>query len=93
MPKTSFHDAVTGESISGSFEVHEDVITVTAADGRKKEAIIDDGWLAPEILAKSLLLLLRHERLGARRSAANSGQYRQATGAALLSDPQCYERQ
>jgi hypothetical protein len=81
MPKTSFQDAVTGKSISGSFEVHEGVITVTAADGRQKEAIIDDGWLGAEILAKSLLLLLRQERLGTRRSSANSGQYRKVAGA------------
>jgi hypothetical protein len=51
-----------GKLVSGSFEVREGVITVTASDGRTKTANLDESLLNTEILARSLLLLLQNEK-------------------------------
>ena len=63
-----------GKLVSGSFEVREGVITVTASDGRTKTANLDTSLLNAETLARSLLLLLQNEkgkhRLGLRAKEA-----------------------
>jgi hypothetical protein len=51
----TFQD-ITGEPISGRFEVNEGLITVTLSDGRKTTADIHESMLSPEILARVLLL-------------------------------------
>jgi hypothetical protein len=51
-----------GKLVSGSFEVCEGVITVTASDGRIKMANLDESLLNTETLARSLLLLLQNEK-------------------------------
>jgi hypothetical protein len=56
----SFQDA-DGKHVSGRFDVSDGMITVTAPDGRKKTAKIEEGMLSPETLARMLLLQLHHE--------------------------------
>jgi hypothetical protein len=51
-----------GKLVSGSFEVRDGMITVTASDGRNKTAILDLSLLNTETLARSLLLLLQNEK-------------------------------
>jgi hypothetical protein len=58
--KISFQDA-DGKSVSGRFEVHRGVITVTARDGRTKRAEIEEDTLSPETFARMLLLQLHRE--------------------------------
>jgi hypothetical protein len=59
--KISFRDGA-GKLVSGSFEVHQGMITVTASDGRTKTAVLDEKMLNTETLARSLLLLLKQEK-------------------------------
>lgn len=58
--KISFRDA-NGKKVSGRFEVSRGMITVTAFDGRKRMAEIEESMLSPETLAKVLLLQLHNE--------------------------------
>jgi hypothetical protein len=51
-----------GKLVSGSFEVREGVIIVTASDGRTRTAKLDESLLNTETLARSLLLLLQNEK-------------------------------
>ena len=51
----TFRD-ITGEPVSGRFEVSAGLITVTLPDGRKTTTDIDESMLSPEILARVLLL-------------------------------------
>jgi hypothetical protein len=57
----TFQD-LTGESVSGRFEVSEGLITVTSPDGRKTTADIDQSRLSPEILARVLLLQMHRAK-------------------------------
>ena len=57
----SFQD-ITGELVSGRFEVSEGLITVTLPDGRKTTADIEESTLSPEILARVLLLQMHRAR-------------------------------
>ena len=50
----TFQD-ITGEPVSGRFEVSKGLITVTLPDGRKTTADIEESMLSPEILARVLL--------------------------------------
>jgi hypothetical protein len=59
--KIKMRDA-RGKLVSGSYEVREGMITVTASDGRTKTADVDQSLLNTEILARSLLLLLQNEK-------------------------------
>ncbi len=57
----SFSDA-NGTNIHGNYEVADGVLTVTTDDGLSKTADIDDSMLAPETLARMLLLQMhQHE--------------------------------
>jgi hypothetical protein len=47
-----------GKVMSGRFEVERGIVTVTTSDGRLTKASIEDSMLAPETLAKVLLLQL-----------------------------------
>jgi hypothetical protein len=58
--KISLQDT-NGKRVSGHFEVRRGTITVTASDGRKKTAEIDEAMLSLETHAKSLLLQLHRE--------------------------------
>jgi hypothetical protein len=51
----TFQD-ITGEPVSGRFEVSEGLITVTLSDGTSKTADIEESMLSAEILARALLL-------------------------------------
>jgi hypothetical protein len=64
----TFQD-LTGESVSGRFEVNEGLITVTSPDGRKTTADIEESMLSPEILARVLLLQMHR----AKRPDTNNG--------------------
>ena len=57
----TFQD-ITGEPVSGRFEVSEGLITVTLPDGRKTTADIEESMLSPEILARVLLLQLHRAK-------------------------------
>ena len=57
----TFQD-LTGESVSGRFEVSEGLITVTSPDGRKTTADIEQSMLSPEILARVLLLQMHRAK-------------------------------
>jgi hypothetical protein len=57
----TFQD-VTGEPVSGRFEVSERLITVTLPDGRKTTADIEESMLSPEILARVLLLQMHRAK-------------------------------
>jgi hypothetical protein len=57
----TFQD-LTGESVSGRFEVSEGLITVTSPDGRKTTADIEESMLSPEILARVLLLQMHRTK-------------------------------
>ena len=57
----SFQD-ITGELVSGRFEVSEGLITVTLPDGRKTTADIEESMLSPEILARVLLLQMHRTK-------------------------------
>jgi len=57
----TFQD-ITGEPVSGRFEVSGGLITVTLHDGRKTTADIEESMLSPEILARVLLLQLHRAR-------------------------------
>ena len=48
--------------MSGSLEVRQGMITVTAPDGRTKTAVVAESLLNTEMLARSLLLLLHNEK-------------------------------
>ena len=51
----TFQD-ITGEPVSGHFDVSDGLITVTLSDGTKTTADIEESMLSPETLAKMLLL-------------------------------------
>jgi hypothetical protein len=51
----TFQD-ITGDPVSGRFEVREGLITVTLSDGTKTTADIQESMLGPETLARMLLL-------------------------------------
>jgi uncharacterized protein involved in outer membrane biogenesis len=51
----TFQD-LTGEPVSGRFEVSDGLIRVTLSDGTKTTADIEESMLSPEILARVLLL-------------------------------------
>jgi hypothetical protein len=53
---------ITGEPVSGRFEVSEGLITVTLPDGRKTTADIEESMLSPEILARVLLLQMHRAK-------------------------------
>ena len=57
----SFQD-ITGEPVSGRFEVSEGLITVTLPDGRETTADIEESMLSPEILARVLLLQMHRAK-------------------------------
>jgi hypothetical protein len=57
----TFQD-ITGEPVSGRFEVSEGLITVTLPDGRKTTADIEESMLSPEILARVLLLQMHRAK-------------------------------
>jgi hypothetical protein len=57
----TFQD-LTGESVSGRFEVSEGLITVTSPDGCKTTADIEQSMLSPEILARVLLLQMHRAK-------------------------------
>jgi hypothetical protein len=57
----NFQD-LTGESVSGRFEVSDGLITVTLSDGRKTTADIQESMLSPEILARVLLLQMHRAK-------------------------------
>ena len=59
--KITFQD-ITGEPVSGQFEVNKGLITVTLPDGRKTTADIEESMLSPEILAKVLILQLHRAK-------------------------------
>ena len=44
--KISMRDA-GGKLVSGSFDVRQGMITVTASDGRTKTAVAESGYTAP----------------------------------------------
>jgi hypothetical protein len=52
----------SGKLVSGSFEVRDGMITVTASDGRTKTVAVADSFLSTETLSRSLLLLLQNEK-------------------------------
>jgi hypothetical protein len=62
MPENIKTRDARGKLVSGSFEVREGTITVTASDGRTKTANLDESLLNTETLARSLLLLLQNEK-------------------------------
>ena len=51
----TFQD-LTGDSVSGRFEVSEGLIAVTLSDGTQTTADIQESMLGPETLARMLLL-------------------------------------
>ena len=51
----TFQD-ITGEPVSGHFDVSDGLITVTLSDGTETTADIEESMLSPETLAKMLLL-------------------------------------
>jgi hypothetical protein len=53
--KITFQD-ISGEPVSGRFEVSEGLITVTLSDGTSKTVDIQESMLSPETLAKMFLL-------------------------------------
>jgi hypothetical protein len=53
---------ITGEPVSGRFEVSEGLITATLPDGRKTTADIEESMLSPEILARVLLLQMHRAK-------------------------------
>jgi hypothetical protein len=55
MSKEVAFEDITGEPVSGQFEVSEGLITVTLSDGTKTTADIEESMLSPEILARVLL--------------------------------------
>jgi hypothetical protein len=55
-----FKDA-NNKPVSRTFEVHDDVVSVSTPDGRVLKANVDDSMLSPETLAKVLLLQLHKE--------------------------------
>jgi hypothetical protein len=57
----TFQD-ITGERVSGRFEVSEGLITVTLPDGTKTAADIEESMLGPEILARVLLLQMHRAK-------------------------------
>jgi hypothetical protein len=57
----TFQD-ITGEPVSGQFEVSEGLITVTLPDGTKTTADIEESMLSPEILARVLLLRMHRAK-------------------------------
>jgi hypothetical protein len=59
--KVKIRDA-RGKLVSGSYEVREGMITVTASDGRTKTADVEESLLNTETLARSLLILLQNEK-------------------------------
>jgi hypothetical protein len=67
-----------GKLVSGSFEVRDGMITVTASDGRNKTAILDMSLLNTETLARSLLLLLQNEKRQTASAAVATYQIRSA---------------
>jgi hypothetical protein len=59
--KKSAFETPMAKKVSGRFEVSRGMITVTAFDGRKRMAEIEESMLSPETLAKVLLLQLHNE--------------------------------
>jgi hypothetical protein len=59
--EVTFQD-LTGEPVSGRFEVSEGLITVTLSDGTKTTADVDESMLSPETLAKTLLLKMHRAK-------------------------------
>jgi hypothetical protein len=57
----TFQD-ITGEPVSGRFEVSEGLITVTLSDGTKTTADIEESMLTTEILARVLLLQMHRAK-------------------------------
>jgi hypothetical protein len=57
----TFQD-ISGEPVSGRFEVSEGLITVTLSDGTKTTADIQESMLSPETLAKMLLLQMHRAK-------------------------------
>jgi hypothetical protein len=57
----TFQD-ISGEPVSGRFEVSEGLITVTSSDGTKTTADIQESMLSPETLAKMLLLQMHRAK-------------------------------
>jgi hypothetical protein len=57
----TFQD-ITGDSVSGHFEVSEGLITVTLSDGTKTSADIQESMLGPETLARMLLLKMHRAK-------------------------------
>ena len=57
----TFQD-ITGEPVSGQFEVSEGLVTVTLPDGTKTTADIEQSMLSPEILARVLLLQMHRAK-------------------------------
>jgi hypothetical protein len=71
MSKEVAFEDITGEPVSGQFEVSEGLITVTLSDGTKTTADIEESMLSPEILARVLLLQMhRAKRLDSQRTFA-----------------------
>ena len=57
----TFQD-LTGEPVSGRFEVREGLMTVTLSDGSTKTADVQENMLGPETLARMLLLQLHRAK-------------------------------
>jgi hypothetical protein len=57
----TFQD-LTGEPVSGRFEVREGLMTVTLSDGSTKTADVQESMLSSETLAKMLLLQLHRAK-------------------------------
>jgi hypothetical protein len=57
----TFQD-LTGEPVSGRFEVREGLMTVTLSDGSTKTADAQESMLSSETLAKMLLLQLHRAK-------------------------------
>ena len=62
MSKDITFEDITGERLSGRFEVSEGLITVTLSDGTKTTADIEESMLSPEILARMLLLQMHRTK-------------------------------
>jgi hypothetical protein len=62
MSKEITFEGVSGEPVSGQFEVSEGLITVTLSDGTKTTADIEESMLSPKILARVLLLQMHRAK-------------------------------
>jgi hypothetical protein len=74
MAKLSFTDITTGKLLMGSFKVEQGLVIVTASDGRTRSGDLAESMLSTETLARSLLVLMAHEKDPFRSGSSASGE-------------------